>query len=316
MQDTYAHAEMELAPGGPLDIEAPSVPSNLEATAYVGRVDLDWEPATDDTGVVSYVVRRDGVALSPTEQTSFTDLAVAPGVSYSYTVAARDAASNESAESGSVVANVPPNPPGTGISLRAATTAANNDTKTLTLPVPTSSAGDLLLVSVTTRNQPVIAPPVGWQFERRDVSGTAIQQAIYWRFATSSEPTSYTWNLSLSRGAVGTMLAYSGVSSGTPIATSAAQVASSKSITSPSVTIGSPGAMLVGFYAIAKLSTITQPGGMTELTEVASPTTVAYPVTDESSHEVRGVVGPSGVRVATSTQSGPNIGQAIVLNRS
>ena len=315
-QDTYAYAEMELAPGGPPDTQAPTAPQNVAAEADVGRVDLSWDASADDIGVVSYVVRRDGVALPPTEQTSYTDLAVAPGVTYSYTVAATDAAGNESAESGSVVANVPPNPPGTGISLRAATTAANNDTRTLTLPVPISSAGDLLLVSVTTRNQPVIAPPAGWHLERRDVSGTAVQQALYWRFATSSEPTSYTWNLSLARGAVGTMLAYSGVSASTPVATSAAQVASSKSITSPSVTIGSPGAMLVGFYAIAKLSTIAEPSGMSELTEVGSPSTVDYPVTNESSHEVRGVAGPSGVRVASSTQSGPNIGQVIVLNRS
>ena len=315
-QDTYAHGEMELGPGGPLDTEAPTVPRNVEAIADVGRVDLAWEPATDDIGVVSYVVRRNGVALPPTGQTSYVDLAVSPGVTYSYTVAARDASGNESAASGSVVATVPPNPPGTGISLRAATAAANDDTKTLTLPVPPSVVGDLLLVSVTTRNQPVIAPPVGWQFVRRDASGTAVQQAVYWRFATSSEPASYTWNLSLSRGAVGTMLAYSGVSSATPIATSAAQVASSKSITAPSVTIAAPGAMLVGFYGIAKLSAIAEPSGMTELTEVGSSSTIDYPVTGESSHEVRSAVGPSGVRVATATQSGPNIGQSIVLNRS
>ena len=69
-------------------------------------------------------------------------------------------------------------------------------------------------------------------------------------------------------------------------------------------------------FGIAKTSPILGPIGMQELSEVSSPSSLDYPVTGESAQELRSVAGPTGARVATSTLSGPNIGQAIVLNRS
>jgi hypothetical protein len=39
---------------------------------------------------------------------------------------------------------------------------------------------------------PTITPPSGWTLARNDANGTAMQQAIYWKAAGSSEPASYT----------------------------------------------------------------------------------------------------------------------------
>jgi hypothetical protein len=129
-----------------------------------------------------------------------------------------------------------------------------------------------------------------------------------------AEPASYTWTFSSSPAAVGSMLAYAGVSSSSPIQTSAAQVAASKLITAPAVTTSVSGSMLVGFFGIARQATISQPAGMGELTEITSPGTVTYPVAGESAEELRSSAGDTAPRVATSTVSGPNIGQVLVLN--
>ena len=313
-QKRYAHAEMDLAGGGPEDTTDPSIPQNLQASPDVGRVDLSWDESTDDVAVTGYVVLRDGVVIGAPTQTAFTDTQVAPGATYTYTVSAKDAAGNESDPSAPATATLPPSPPGDGISLRAVTTAANNAEKTLTVPVPAADPGDLLLTSVSFRGQPTITAPTGWTLIRKDVNGTAMQQAVYWRFATSTEPSAYTWSFSTQPAAVGSMLAYSGVAPGSPIQTSGATIASSKLITAPSVVVSVPNSVLVGFFGVARLGTIVEPAGMAELTEVASPTTVTYPVTGESAGELRALTGDTGARVATSSSSGPNIGQVIVLN--
>ncbi|MGH3507107.1 MAG: hypothetical protein ACRDO2_07875 [Nocardioidaceae bacterium] len=312
-QKRYVHSEMELAGGPPGDIEDPSIPQDLQATPDVGLVNLSWDPSTDDVGVTSYVVRRNGQVVGEPAQTSFTDTSVTPGATYDYTVSAKDAADNESAQSDPATATVP-SPPGGVITLEGATTAANNAERTLVLPVPTADSGDLLLASVSFRGQPTITSPAGWTLVRRDVNGTVMQQAIYWKFAEPTEPSEYTWTFSTRPAAVGSMLTYSGVSSSGPIQTSDAATASSKLITAPSVTTSAPYAMLVGFFGVARLSTIAEPPSMTELTEVAAPPTVSYPVTGESAGELRTVVGNTGTRVATSSISGPNIGQIVVLN--
>jgi len=52
----------------------PVVPQNLRATSRsTTQIILAWDPSTDDTGVASYVVTRNGVDLPATTQTTYTD---------------------------------------------------------------------------------------------------------------------------------------------------------------------------------------------------------------------------------------------------
>ena len=82
------------------DITAPSVPQNLHTTSVTGTsIDLAWDASTDDTGVTGYIVTRNGVDLPITAGTTLTDGGRASGVTYTYTVRARDAALNTSAAS-------------------------------------------------------------------------------------------------------------------------------------------------------------------------------------------------------------------------
>ncbi|MBG6218212.1 hypothetical protein IWX75_002693 [Arthrobacter sp. CAN_A6] len=87
------------------DTTAPSVPTNLVTTVVGSTVSLSWEVSTDDTRVTGYRVNRDGVLLGTADSASFTHFGIAAGT-YTYTVAAFDAAGNTSAVSGSASATV------------------------------------------------------------------------------------------------------------------------------------------------------------------------------------------------------------------
>ena len=89
------------------DAEPPSQPIGLTAAVTdLNTISLSWEPATDDVGVTTYGVYRNGVPVftvqnpdaSAPAPTTFVDRNVPPG-SYSYSVDAGDAAENRSAES-------------------------------------------------------------------------------------------------------------------------------------------------------------------------------------------------------------------------
>jgi hypothetical protein len=71
-------------------------------------VQLTWTAATDNVGVASYDIYRDGTLLQSTgATTSASDPTVSPGASYSYVVRARDAAGNVSGPSNAVSVTVP-----------------------------------------------------------------------------------------------------------------------------------------------------------------------------------------------------------------
>jgi chitodextrinase len=90
------------------DTTAPSVPQNVHQTGVTANsVSLAWDASTDDTGVASYIVSRNGVDLPPTASTTLTDSLLASGVTYTYTVRARDASNNTSTASDSIQVTTP-----------------------------------------------------------------------------------------------------------------------------------------------------------------------------------------------------------------
>jgi chitodextrinase len=92
----------------PSDTTAPSVPTGLAATAVsASQINLSWSPSTDNVGVVGYRVYRNGVQIATTATTGYSDTGRSPSTTYSYRVAATDAAGNVSAQSASVSATTP-----------------------------------------------------------------------------------------------------------------------------------------------------------------------------------------------------------------
>ncbi|MGL4521574.1 MAG: lytic polysaccharide monooxygenase [Bacilli bacterium] len=85
------------------DSIAPSVPENMLASSITtNSVDLKWTASTDNVGVASYEVLRDGKVVATTSSTSLTDKQLTPNTAYTYTVRALDTAGNKSSLSKSV----------------------------------------------------------------------------------------------------------------------------------------------------------------------------------------------------------------------
>ena len=84
--------------GYPEDAQAPSVPTNVQATAQSQTsVQVTWTASTDNIGVAGYRVSRNGSQVGTSGITSYADSGLSPSTTYSYTVSAYDAAGNGSA---------------------------------------------------------------------------------------------------------------------------------------------------------------------------------------------------------------------------
>src|SRR5262249_23177540 len=85
-----------------IDGTPPTAPSNLKATVKGKQIQLTWSASTDNVGVSSYGLWRNGVRLGTTTGTSYTDTSTKRGTTYTYYVVAIDGAGNSSAPSNSV----------------------------------------------------------------------------------------------------------------------------------------------------------------------------------------------------------------------
>jgi hypothetical protein len=103
-------ATVDVLTGPPADSTPPSFPGPVTATPAEDRVTLTWPAATDNVGVSGYRVYRGGSFKATVTSPQWVDTAVTAGASYSYTVAAFDAAGNATT-SAPVTATVPSPPP-------------------------------------------------------------------------------------------------------------------------------------------------------------------------------------------------------------
>src|SRR5205809_448640 len=97
--------------GPPPDTPPPSVPQGLTASAVSSsQINLSWAASSDTVGVSGYRVYRNGTQIATTSATSFANTGLSASTTYSYTVAAYDAAGNLSAQSSSASATTPAPP--------------------------------------------------------------------------------------------------------------------------------------------------------------------------------------------------------------
>jgi len=123
--------------GGSSDSQAPSVPTNLSASAVSSsQINLSWTASTDNVGVTGYRIFRNGVQAGTSATNSYNDSGLSPSTTYNYNVSAYDAAGNESGQS----------------SQASATTQSGNVPVTLSVSLsasPSSGAAPLSGVSLT-----------------------------------------------------------------------------------------------------------------------------------------------------------------------
>lgn len=84
------------------DTTAPSAPTGLSGRYSGSTITLSWSSSTDDVGVTGYNIYRGGALIGTAPQNKYQDTQVSAGSTYSYTVAAYDAAGNTSSQSSSV----------------------------------------------------------------------------------------------------------------------------------------------------------------------------------------------------------------------
>lgn len=81
----------------PPDSIAPSAPTNIVVIGFSAtQAQISWQPATDNIGVTSYRVLRDGVLVATVTTSTFTDTNLQASTTYTYAVIALDAADNQS----------------------------------------------------------------------------------------------------------------------------------------------------------------------------------------------------------------------------
>ena len=128
----------------------PSVPVGLTDTSdTASAVGLSWNASTDSTGTLAgYTIYRNGTSIGTTNAstTTFTDTAVQPSTTYSYTVDAFDTAGNHSAQSTALQVTTPAAAPPSAkwVQGGAVSTGSPVTSVTITLTSPVS-AGDLLV---------------------------------------------------------------------------------------------------------------------------------------------------------------------------
>lgn len=125
-----------------LDDSPPSIPGGLVATAAsTTQIDLLWSPSTDgETGVLEYVVYRDGFEVGRSVSTSYSDTGLTPSTVYQYRISAINGQGLESGQSGpenQKTLDPEPPPPPTGLS---ATTVSASE---IDLSWTASTAGDV-----------------------------------------------------------------------------------------------------------------------------------------------------------------------------
>jgi hypothetical protein len=152
------------------------------------------------------------------------------------------------------------------------TNASNTTSITINKPAGTLE-NHVMVAAINYWGDLALTVPGGWTL----ISSQAIvagggKLAIYYKVATSSEPTNYTWRVSTADYSQGIIATYSGVDTSTPIDVSATEAnTSSTSQTQTAVTTTAANAMLLYFLAVDdgvaypnNSLTATPPSGMTE----------------------------------------------------
>lgn len=120
---------------GTPDTTAPSVPTGLAASNITtSSVVLTWNASTDDVAVIAYEVFRNGISIGTTGNLTLTATGLTPSTTYSFTLTAKDAANNTSAQSTALpVTTLAGTPDTTPPSIPSGLTASNLTSSSVTV---------------------------------------------------------------------------------------------------------------------------------------------------------------------------------------
>ena len=183
-------------------------------------------------------------------------------------------------------------------------------------PIAAAVRADLLVAQLTLNNATAtITVPAGWT----EVTGTAqsttgIQQHVYWKIRSNTEPANYTWSFSpAARGAL-IMVDITGVDTNQAINASGGQIGSGASIFAPEVASAYTNGMVVSFFGttgvgssiVPQASMTVPPSGTTSAVSGVNGVQLALAYEQVASD------GLTGLRAATG-DSGNFVGQTIAI---
>jgi hypothetical protein len=207
---------------------------------------------------------------------------------------------------------------GANIGQLVAIKPSTNATTSLTIPKPTGTVqGDVIVAAITISGNITFTPPSGWTSIQSGVTaGNEITTQSWWLAAGASEPSSYTWSWTTfgAQLATGTMAAYSGVDTSTPIDASGKSVnnTASTTVNAPSVTTTHANDQLVLVLG-ANTSTSLNPNVTNVQADAAAygpSTTANHTNLSDTTRPTAGATGAYGGNAGASVVS---IGQTITL---
>jgi hypothetical protein len=198
--------------------------------------------------------------------------------------------------------------------------ASTPNTVAATTIVVTAPAGvatnDVMIAGLTVDNHATIsAIPSGWALvpntvpTMTDATAGRRNTAVYYKVATGSEPSSYTWTFASSEVSGAGISAYSGVDTTTPFDANATTLANAASttVTATGLTTVTANAVIVMVAHIDPADTITAwSGALTERWQVDG-------IRTGLADELRATAGATGNRTATVSVSNSSVGYLIAL---
>jgi hypothetical protein len=154
----------------------------------------------------------------------------------------------------------------------SASSLGSSGTSSVTMTAPSGLVSGNVMVAWVAQNTSglpaVTAAPSGWTQVLEQNDGNSIGTAVYYRVATSADvagTTNYTWSFQQSARSGGLIVAFSGVSTTSPVVASASQAnGASGSYTAPSITPGVANTMLLALFAADSGNvTMATPAGTT-----------------------------------------------------
>lgn len=172
-------AQSSQASAKTLDTTPPSVPTGLTGSAASATlINLSWTASTDNVGVTGYRIYRGGSQIGTSATTSYADSTVVGSTTYSYKVAAYDAATNVSAQSTAKTISTPDvTAPSTPTNLTA--TAASPSRINLSWSASTDTGGSGLAGYRVYRGGSLIASPATSSYSDTNLAaGTAYSYTV------------------------------------------------------------------------------------------------------------------------------------------
>ncbi|HYW24387.1 MAG TPA: Ig-like domain-containing protein, partial [Terriglobales bacterium] len=239
-------------------------------------------------------------ALTETHSQAVSGLT--PKTTYHFRVRSRDVNGNLALSADATFTTAPPPP-----AFRSRSSVTNGTTVAAPAGV---AAGDVLVASMELDGSTVtVTPPAGWTraLNTTAASGTpsVFHAQVWYRVATASEPTSYTWNVSGSSWTDIGVVDYVNVDPTSPLdAAAGIDAGNTATPATPSVTTTRPGDLVAAMFVNFDGGSWAAGSGMTARTNFDG---------NFGEDALQAAAGATGARTATDNTSGPMSAQVIAL---